>query len=99
MTALRYAFLTKNYHPQRKRLAKLRALYWILVRRWETEICGCCGGPVGVVWWCFDQPLWDQVNGGYGGTLCIPCFDDLAKEHVSWIEWAPSNLRHLKTFG
>lgn len=98
MTAIRYALREKNYHPRHDRLAKLRALYWILVRRWETEICNCCGRPVGVVWWCFDQKLWDHVNGGEGGTLCIRCFDRMARPIIQWLEWMPVNARHLSTF-
>lgn len=85
--------------------ALFRAFYWVVLRRWETEICRKCGRPVRVVWWCFDDALWTAATGhekppgreAAGGVRCIPCFDADAKAAgADWIEWAPTNLRHLK---
>lgn len=86
-------------------IARLRAFYWIIIRRWETEICGKCGRPVRVVWWCHDDALWTAATGNEkppgresaGGIRCIICFDKDAKAAgAAWIEWAPVNLRYLK---
>jgi hypothetical protein len=85
---------------------KARALYWLVIRRWETEICQHCGRPVRLVWWCHDDLLWEKVTGkpkptgsreSASGILCIRCFDTAAKKVCGWIEWAPLNLRHLQT--
>ena len=82
----KWAFLWKTWHPDRKRLARWRALYWWIVRRYETEICARCGGPVRVVFHVPDK-IWEAVT-GYGGRapdgesapgiLCPACVDDLA---------------------
>lgn len=86
-------------------LPRLRALYWIVLRRWDAEICSC-GRPVRLVWWCHDDFLWEKVTGkakpvgsreSAAGILCIQCFDIAAKEVCPWIEWAPLNLRHLQS--
>lgn len=95
---LRYVF------GRYKSVARLRAFYWVVIRRWETEICGKCGRPVRVVWWCHDDALWTAATGNEkpsgreaaGGVRCIVCFDRAARmAGVDWIEWAPVNLRHL----
>lgn len=70
-------------HPTR-RLARARHLYWVLVRGWDSEICGRCGGPVRVVFHAPDA-IWETVTGlarspggeAAGGILCVPCVDDL----------------------
>lgn len=81
-----------------------RAFYWVIVRRWETEICRKCGRPVRVVWWCHDDALWAAATGNdkppgresAAGIRCIYCFDSEAKDAgADWIEWAPINLRYL----
>jgi hypothetical protein len=67
-----------------KRMAPLRALYWTLIRFYDTEICQHCGGPVGVVFHVPDE-LWEFVTGnarhpdGHAapGVLCPYCFDEL----------------------
>jgi len=69
----------RHWHPKRRRFAHLRALWWIIVRRHETEICGLCGGPVGLVWHAPDALWWERS--GFptdAGVLCIRCFDEQA---------------------
>lgn len=87
-------------------LRRLRRFYWTRIRRWDSEICQDCGGPVGLVWWCHDDLLWEKVTGNpkpagsresAAGVFCINCFDREAKEVCPWIEWAPLNLRHLQS--
>lgn len=82
-------------------IALLRALYWRHLRRWQTEICHNCGRPVRVVWWTYDDALWETVTGEShgGGIRCIPCFDEAARAHCAWIEWVPGNLRHMTMEG
>lgn len=72
----------------------------------DGERCEDCGGPVGLVWWCHDDALWEKVTGRptprgsrepAGGILCINCFDAKARKVCPWIEWAPLNLRHLQS--
>jgi len=72
----------------------------------EEERCENCGGPVGLVWWCHDDFLWEKVTGkpkpagsreSAAGHLCISCFDTAARKVCPWIEWAPLNLRHLQS--
>lgn len=86
----------KHWHPSHKRLARLRALYWTLIRRHETEICARCGSPVRVVFHVPDA-IWAAAT-GYGhrfpdgqaapGVLCIPCVSDLAKEAgIPFLRW------------
>lgn len=96
---LRYAYRFKGK-------ARWRAAFWLVIRCWETEICSACGRPVGLVWWCHDDFLWEKVTGNHkpagsresaGGIFCIPCFDKAAREVCPWIEWAPLNLRHLQS--
>ena len=67
-----------------KKLRRLRALYWWLIRNYETEICDRCGGRVGVVFHVPDA-VWEAVTGlarfadgqAAGGCLCPECVDDL----------------------
>lgn len=97
---LRYVFVGGRFHGA----AKWRASYWVIVRRWETEICAECGRPVRLVWWCHDDALWTAVTGNpkppgrenAAGIWCITCFDEAARDKTGWIEWAPVNLRHLQ---
>lgn len=102
MTAIRYALRKKAITGGWK--ARLRALWWIAVKGEEGEICMECGRPVGLVWWCYDNALWERVTGfvtPLGGTapglLCIPCFDAAVRglPETIWVEWACGNLRHL----
>lgn len=85
-------------------MARVRAAYWFLIRGYEYEVCQHCGRPVGLVWWCHDDKLWEEVTGraktpgsdeAAGGVWCISCFDAAARERADWIEWAPMNLRYL----
>lgn len=98
----RYRYVVSHYEG----MAAMRALYWYVIRNYETEVCTECGRPVGVVWWCHDDFLWEKVTGNTkptgsresaSGTLCISCFDVAAKRVCPWIEWAPLNLRHLQS--
>jgi hypothetical protein len=86
----------KHWHPTALRLARLRWLYWVLIRGWDSEICGRCGGPVKVVFHVPDA-IWEAVT-GYGGRspggesapgiLCVPCVDDLAEEAgLPFLRW------------
>lgn len=84
----------------------LRAFWWRHVRGWDAEICQKCGRPVGLVWWCHDNFLWEKVTGNprpvgsrepAAGIFCIACFDRAARKVCGWIEWAPLNLQHLQT--
>jgi len=97
--AIRYV-----WRPVFSPTAKLRALYWLLLRRWETEICQQCGRPVRHVWWCHDTRLWERVTGNRkppgseaaAGIWCIRCFDEGVKAIGGiWIEWTPGNLLHF----
>lgn len=80
----RFSFMRKARRADRRRFARLRALYWVLVRGWDTEICGRCGGPVRVVFHAPDW-IWETVTGharspggeAAPGCLCIPCVDQL----------------------
>jgi hypothetical protein len=68
--------------------AKARAFYHHVVRNYRYEICRACGRPVEIVWWCPDQELWDRINGGTRGILCVSCFDtacDHENEPRRWI--------------
>jgi hypothetical protein len=99
LSLARWAFTKKAWHPKHKRLARLRSLYWTLIRFHSTEICACCGGPVRVV---FHAPDWIwEVATGYGprfpdgqaapGVLCPPCLSDLAKEAgLPFLRWTCS---------
>jgi hypothetical protein len=84
----------KHWHPKHKRLARLRALYWTLIRLHETEICALCGGPVHIVFHVPDS-IWEAVT-GYGGrrdteaapgVLCPPCVTDLARDAGLFLHW------------
>jgi hypothetical protein len=97
VTAVRWVF-QKHWHPERKRLACLRAL-WLILTGYETEICGRCGGRVGVVFHVPDE-LWARYSGFPGaarspggeagvGVLCVPCIDELVSAGSgSFPRWA-----------
>ena len=89
MTSAAWVF-RKHWHPKRQRLARVRALWLVVARHWETEICGRCGRGVGLVWHAPDDQRW--VASGYpdkgGGILCIPCFDRLCEESgLPFLRW------------
>lgn len=72
----RRSFRRKGWHPRVRRLARVRSLYWTLVRGHETEICGRCGGPVRLVFHAPDA-LWLRycgTNQPPHGVLCPACF-------------------------
>lgn len=82
MTSVGYALRGKSLTPGHKKLARLRLLYWIVVRRYPYEMCQHCGGRVLVVYHVPDA-VWEAVTGHAryaggecaGGVLCIPCVD------------------------
>ena len=86
---LRYEWRVRR--SWRSRRAAARGLWWSLVRRYAGELCQACGRPVahstGLSWWRADDALWLQINGGYGGTLCIPCFTRDAADHHVHVHW------------
>ena len=77
----------RHWHPEVRWYARPRALLLILAG-YETEICGRCGGKVGLVWHAPDE-LWWRLS-GYptdAGVLCERCFDERARregEHLCW---------------
>lgn len=75
---VRWVFL-KHWHPKVRWYARVRAATLILCGH-ETEICGLCGGKVGLVWHAPDE-LWLSLSGfpGDAGVLCLPCFDRQAE--------------------
>lgn len=84
ITRIRYVF-TRKWFPGGP-IAQVRAFWHHVVRRYEYELCGQCGRPVGVVWAASDL-LWQRVTGQIEAVLCIHCFDDLATSkgwHVIW---------------
>jgi hypothetical protein len=77
------------------RAAMLRALYWMLVRRYETELCQHCGRPVRLVYHAPDA-IWEAVTGrarhpdgeAAPGVLCPRCLDDLATaKGLPFLRW------------
>lgn len=91
----RWPFQAKKWREDRKRLARLRALYWILVRNYETELCERCGRPVGIVYHAPDG-LWELATGharfpdGQSalGVLCPKCLDDLVDQQIDgYLTW------------
>lgn len=85
----RWSFRRKNWHPEHRWYARLRALVLILGGH-ETVICAICGGKVGVVWWCEDAVLWTTLTGwDDGGICCVQCFDDLARDRTpTFLQWS-----------
>lgn len=65
------------------RRATARALYWMLVRRWDTELCRHCGRPVRIVYHAPDA-IWEAVTGSARspggeaapGILCPACLSE-----------------------
>jgi hypothetical protein len=85
-----WVFRRKRWHPDVRKLAQLRALYWVVIRRHPTEICGRCGGPVGMVFHVPDA-LWVAHCGTRQpphGVLCMRCFDTLAERHGVGLYWS-----------
>lgn len=94
----RWSFTRKGWHPRHRRLARLRALYWVLVRGHDTEICARCGGRVHIVYIVPDE-IWQAATGwvpyssgeSAPGTLCPYCLDDLAREAgLPYLRWTCS---------
>lgn len=80
------------------RRAQVRALYWMLIRRYETELCQQCGRPVRVVFHTPDH-IWEAATGrarqpsgeAASGILCPPCVDDLAEPKLgTYLRWTCS---------
>lgn len=51
------------------------------------EVCATCGK--GYMLWNAPDPLWKELRGRYGGTLCPRCFDRLADEQGIRLVWTP----------
>lgn len=75
--------------------ATMRALYWMLVRRYETELCQHCGCPVAIVYHAPDA-IWGAVTGlarqpdgeAAPGILCPTCLSDLAQDAgLPFLRW------------
>lgn len=68
------------------RRAAWRGLYWLLVRRYETELCQHCGRPVAIVYHAPDT-IWQAATGrarppggeAASGTLCPVCLGALCE--------------------
>lgn len=91
----RWSLRGKYWLNYRLRSARLRALYWHLIRNHETEICGRCGGPVQIVFHTPDH-IWELATGNArdpggesgGGVLCPPCVDALVEPKVDgYLTW------------
>jgi hypothetical protein len=84
--------LKKHWHPERRWYARTRAFILILLGH-ETEICGLCGGKIGVVWTAND-PDWRRLSGfpSDGGVLCVSCYDGQAKKRGESLRWVPGPL-------
>jgi hypothetical protein len=71
--------------------AQVRRWWWIIVRRYECEICNHCGRPVGEAngsYWLATDGLWARVEGKVTGVSCMRCFAEHAVEagtHVWWL--------------
>lgn len=86
---LRWALYGKTLQPGHLRTARLRLFWWHVVRRYESELCQRCGGPVRLVFHVPDA-LWEQITGGSRspggeaapGVLCPPCVDELATQRL-----------------
>lgn len=44
------------------------------------------------MWWCPDQELWERINGGPQGILCVPCFDTACQEEHDSRRWIAAPL-------
>jgi hypothetical protein len=71
-------------------LRAMRRVYWRHVRRYDGEICDRCGRPVGRCtgsWWCAPDALWRDLNGGFAGVMCPPCFTAAAESVGIFVHW------------
>lgn len=85
----------KRWAMPHKRLARLRALYWTVVRDYEAELCERCGGPVAVVFHAPDD-IWELATGyprfpdgeAAPGVLCPACVDVLVTPKIDgYLTW------------
>lgn len=92
MTTFIYPWRRKHWHSSAGRIARIKSTILIALGH-ETEICGLCGGKVGVVWWC-EEALWERLTGWPDGegVACIGCFDDLAAREGLIFQWVPRPL-------
>lgn len=83
------------------RMAKLRGVYWWVLRHYEMELCQHCGRPVRIVYHAPDD-LWQVATGlarhpdgeSAGGILCPPCFDELVEPTIGgYLSWTCSVVR------
>lgn len=83
----RWKWLFTDKHFSGGLIARLRAFYYYIIRRYQFEICGQCGRSFPIVWWAIDDETWLRVNGAQNGSMCVPCFDRKAQEmgiHLRW---------------
>lgn len=80
------------------RIATLRGLYWILIRRHKTEICQHCGRPVWIAFLVPDE-VWEAATGrarrpdgeAAPGILCPVCVGRLAEaKGLPFLRWTCS---------
>lgn len=77
------------------RAAKWRALYWMILRRYKTELCQHCGRRVQLVYHAPDL-IWEAATGrarhpdgeAASGILCPACLSDLAESvGLPYLRW------------
>ncbi len=68
-------------------VARGRAFWHHVIRRYDTETCRC-GRPVAVAWLAEDA-VWLDVIGSDGGIRCIPCFDRELERRGRFVRWRP----------
>ena len=94
LSQLRYALWIKALREP-VRFARLRLIWWYIVRRYESELCQRCGRPVGLVFHAPDA-IWERITGearspggeAGGGVLCPYCVDDLATaKGLPFLRW------------
>jgi hypothetical protein len=84
--------------PFATKRARLRAVWHFGIRRYEYEICMECGRPVsrgtGATWWSAPDGLWEIINGGPNGVLCMACFAAGCVDagyHMHWVAGGPED--------
>jgi hypothetical protein len=77
-------------------LARLRAVWWYLIRGYRYEMCKACGRPVceregrePLSWWHAPDALWMEVVGNEANILCKSCFSHACDERGISIYWQP----------
>lgn len=87
----------RYYGGKRRYKAMLWALYYTQVLGHISELCGECGrryeGGLGrqreFFIWHSPQPLWQEINGRYGGLRCPQCFNRAVRAAGYGVAWTP----------